>query len=229
MDEYTIEYILEAKRLSATDGIPFSGQLPPQKKNYAQYEYKIKSLLIDYATADEPATLGVRNGLRWKMMYKVFDFPPPLHLLQAAAKTQLPSAEVEQMSTLPNLLQRVFTKVVQQSSSRNGLSRDETGLILTVWMTVQLILWVRPGLDLRMPVYFIFGHGSGSLHTAWLLEILNARTALDEDVPSVVDPSGLPSAPGELRFKHPTVDGAEVVISVMSRSGASHGASDEAE
>lgn len=103
----------------------------------------------------------------------------------------------------------------------------ETGLILTVWMTVQLILWVR--LDLRLPVYFIFGHGSGSLYTAWLLATLNAHPPLDKDVPSFVDPGGLPSAPGELRFKHPTVDGAEVVISVMSKAEANHGASDEAE
>ncbi|KAF7426570.1 hypothetical protein PC9H_008939 [Pleurotus ostreatus] len=42
MDEYTVEYIFEAKRLSAMDRIHFSGQLPPEKKNYAQYEYKIK-------------------------------------------------------------------------------------------------------------------------------------------------------------------------------------------
>ncbi|KAF7426598.1 hypothetical protein PC9H_008967 [Pleurotus ostreatus] len=42
MDEYTIEYILEAKRLSEKDGSNFSGQLPPEKKDYTQYEYKIK-------------------------------------------------------------------------------------------------------------------------------------------------------------------------------------------
>ncbi|KAF4562942.1 hypothetical protein EYR36_003375 [Pleurotus pulmonarius] len=103
----------------------------------------------------------------------------------------------------------------------------ETGLIQTVWMTVQLILSVR--LDLRMPVYFIFGQGSGSLYTVWLLATLNARPALDKGIPSFVDPDGLPSAPGELRFRHPTVDGAEVVISVVSKAEASDGASDKAE
>lgn len=72
-------------------------------------------------------------------------------------------------------------------------------------------------------------HVHSCRYTAWLLATLNAHPPLDKDVPSFVDPGGLPSAPGELRFKHPTVDGAEVVISVMSKAGASHGASDEAE
>ncbi|KAL4260071.1 hypothetical protein AB1N83_010887 [Pleurotus pulmonarius] len=89
----------------------------------------------------------------------------------------------------------------------------ETGLITTVWMTVQLILFLQQ--DAESPAYLFFGSASGLLYTFWLLATLNARSSFNRDLPACVDVSNLLSA-GELRFKHPTAEGTEVVISVTT-------------
>ncbi|KAF4596956.1 hypothetical protein EYR40_007406 [Pleurotus pulmonarius] len=96
------------------------------------------------------------------------------------------------------------------------------------------MLYVLP-LPLNIPsfenLYSTFGslYPSGTLYTVWLLATLNSRSTFNQDLPSFVDMSNLPTVPGEIRFKHPTIEGTEFVVSVTTNNNGaaspSHGGS----
>ena len=62
-------------------------------------------------------------------------------------------------------------------------------------------------------------------YAVWLLATLNARSSFNKDLPSFIDMSRLPTAAGEMRFKHPMVEGTEIVISITSNGATSDGGS----
>ncbi|KAL4258162.1 hypothetical protein AB1N83_012364 [Pleurotus pulmonarius] len=107
----------------------------------------------------------------------------------------------------------------------------ETGLITTVWMALQLIPWgsLGQGDGNHQAAYSMFLYPSGTLYTVWLLATLNSRSTFNQDLPSFVDMSNLPTIPGEIRFKHPTIEGTEFVVSVTTNNNGaaspSHGGS----
>ncbi|KAG9225242.1 hypothetical protein CCMSSC00406_0007073 [Pleurotus cornucopiae] len=106
----------------------------------------------------------------------------------------------------------------------------ETGLITTLWMVSQLILQTSL-LQSRNHVdaYLLFFYASGTLYSVWLLATLNARSSFNKDLPSFVDADSLPTAPGELHFKHPTAEGTEIVISITNNGVTSRGGALEVE
>ncbi|KAF4596914.1 hypothetical protein EYR38_008305 [Pleurotus pulmonarius] len=108
----------------------------------------------------------------------------------------------------------------------------ETGLITTLWMVIQLILQasLMQSVD-HFASYLVFFYPSGMLYAIWLLATLNARASFNAGLSSLVEITNLPTTPGELRFRHPTMEGNEVVISInIANDGvASRGGDLEAE
>ncbi|KAL4260068.1 hypothetical protein AB1N83_010894 [Pleurotus pulmonarius] len=101
----------------------------------------------------------------------------------------------------------------------------ETGLITTVCMALQ---WTFNFLlDPYYVAYFLFFYPSGTLYAIWLLATLNARSSFNKDLPSFIDMSRLPTAAGEMRFKHPMVEGTEIVISITSNVVTGHDGSSD--
>ncbi|KAF4570895.1 hypothetical protein EYR40_007385 [Pleurotus pulmonarius] len=92
----------------------------------------------------------------------------------------------------------------------------ETGLITTGWMTLQLILQLALFRDDR---HF---RAYTALYSVWLLATLNARSSFNKDPACFVDVTNLPTVPGEIRFRHPTVEGTQVVISITTDGVTSH-------
>ncbi|KAF4570899.1 hypothetical protein EYR36_001833 [Pleurotus pulmonarius] len=86
-------------------------------------------------------------------------------------------------------------------------------------MIVQLILKISllPDSHHRDAHYLLY-YPSGTLYSIWLLATLNARSSFKKDLPSYVDVTNLPAVPGEIRFRHPTVEGTEVVISIATHA-----------
>ncbi|KAL4257139.1 hypothetical protein AB1N83_012001 [Pleurotus pulmonarius] len=99
----------------------------------------------------------------------------------------------------------------------------ETGLITTGWMTLQLILQLALFRDDRhFRAYTALFYPSGPLYSVWLLATLNARSSFNKDPACFVDVTNLPTVPGEIRFRHPTVEGTQVVISITTDGVTSH-------
>ncbi|KAG9225252.1 hypothetical protein CCMSSC00406_0007083 [Pleurotus cornucopiae] len=106
----------------------------------------------------------------------------------------------------------------------------ETGLITTGWMALQLILQLALFRDNRhFRAYTAFFYPSGPSYSVWLLATLNARSSFNKDPSCFVDVTNPPTVPGEIRFRHPTVEGTQVVISITTGGVTSRVESLEAE
>ncbi len=66
-----------------------------------------------------------------------------------------------------------------------------------------------------------------SRYSVWLLATLNARSSFNKDPACFVDVTNLPTAPDEIRFRHPTAQGTQVVISITTNGAMSHVGSSE--
>ncbi|KAL4263932.1 hypothetical protein AB1N83_007853 [Pleurotus pulmonarius] len=104
----------------------------------------------------------------------------------------------------------------------------ETGLITTGWMALQLILHLALFRDERhFRAYTAFFYPSGPLYSVWLLATLNARSSFNRDTACFVDVTSLPTVPCEIRLRHPTAEGTQVVISIATYGAMSHVESSE--
>ncbi|KAF4596915.1 hypothetical protein EYR38_008306 [Pleurotus pulmonarius] len=97
----------------------------------------------------------------------------------------------------------------------------ETGLITTGWMALQLILHLALFRDER---HF---RAYTALYSVWLLATLNARSSFNRDTACFVDVTSLPTVPCEIRLRHPTAEGTQVVISIATYGAMSHVESSE--